>query len=87
MDHPVVFGDENNALAIYSYLQQNGVDAGVMVYPSVPVGKGRIRLFITSEHTIEQLDRVVEVVKMAAVKFNFDSLKKDFLTQKEKSHA
>ena len=84
---PVVFGDENNALAIYSYLQQNGVDAGVMVYPSVPVGKGRIRLFITSEHTIEQLDRVVEVVKMAAVKFNFDSLKKDFLTQKEKSHA
>jgi glycine C-acetyltransferase len=42
-----------------------------MNFPAVPKGMARIRLFITSEHTKEQIEKAVEVIFKAAEKFGF----------------
>jgi glycine C-acetyltransferase len=45
-------------------------DEGVMgtgiAFPTVPEGKARIRLILTSEHTREQLDRALEKLERVA---------------------
>jgi glycine C-acetyltransferase len=45
-------------------------DLGVMgtgiAFPTVPEGKARIRLILTSEHTKEQLDRALETLTRVA---------------------
>ena len=37
-------------------LLEAGVNVNAITYPSVPLGEERLRLFISSEHTIEQID-------------------------------
>ena len=66
---PVVYGDETRTLEISDFLQRNGVDGQPMNFPAVPKGMARIRLFITSEHTKEQIEKAVEVIFKAAEKF------------------
>jgi len=68
---PVVYGDETRTLEISDFLQRNGVDGQPMNFPAVPKGMARIRLFITSEHTKEQIEKAVEVIFKAAEKFGF----------------
>ena len=68
---PVVYYDETIALKLSDYLQRKGVDGGLMNFPAVPKGKARIRLFITSEHTKEQLERSSKIIIKAAEKFGF----------------
>ena len=45
-------------------------DEGVMgtgiAFPTVPEGKARIRLIVTSEHTRAQLDRALETLERVA---------------------
>ena len=45
-------------------------DQGVMgtgiAFPTVPEGKARIRLILTSEHTRDQLDRALETLERVA---------------------
>ena len=45
-------------------------DEGVMgtgiAFPTVPEGKARIRLILTSEHTRAQLDRALEIIVRVA---------------------
>ncbi len=47
-------------------------DAGVMAtgiaFPTVPEGKARVRLIMTSEHTRDQLDRALEILSTVARK-------------------
>ena len=42
-----------------------------MTFPAVSKNRSRIRAFVTSEHTKEQLDKVAEVILKAAKKYNF----------------
>jgi glycine C-acetyltransferase len=37
-----------------------------IAYPTVPEGKARIRLILTSEHTKAQLDRALETLERVA---------------------
>lgn len=68
---PIIFGSEKMALPLSNYLQYHGIDVSMMAYPSVPLNKARIRLFVTSEHTPAQLDRAAEILVQAARKFGF----------------
>ena len=41
-----------------------------IAFPTVPEGKARVRLIMTSEHTREQLDRALEILTGTARKMN-----------------
>jgi glycine C-acetyltransferase len=70
---PVQFGDERKAIPITDWLQRRGLDVGVLTFPAVASGEARLRLFVTSEHTPEQIDRAAARVIEAARHFGFDS--------------
>ena len=57
---PVMIGDENLTQAFSSALRQEGVYAKSIVFPTVPLGSGRIRNMPTAAHSYEQLDRAVK---------------------------
>ncbi|TPN89320.1 aminotransferase class I/II-fold pyridoxal phosphate-dependent enzyme [Aquimarina algicola] len=66
---PVIIGDEQKTIDASNYLKEKGVYIPVLVYPAAPKGAGRLRHFITSEHTKEQLEQTAKLVIEAAEKF------------------
>jgi glycine C-acetyltransferase len=68
---PVIYGDERLTFSLGDYLQKEGLDVSLMMYPAVPKRQARIRLFVTSEHTLEQLEEASRIIIHAAEKFNF----------------
>lgn len=57
---PVILGDENLTQQFSKRLNEEGVYAKSIVFPTVPLGTGRIRNMPTAAHTYEQLDEAVE---------------------------
>ena len=45
--------------------------SSLMMFPAVPKNVSRVRLFVTSEHTREQLDKCAEIILDAAEHFDF----------------
>jgi glycine C-acetyltransferase len=70
---PVVYGSERLTMAVSDFVQRNGLDSSVMQFPAVPKDASRMRLFVTSEHTTEQLDRAAEIIIRAAREFGFEA--------------
>jgi 7-keto-8-aminopelargonate synthetase-like enzyme len=68
---PVIYGNERLTFPIGDYLQKEGLDVSLMMYPAVPKKQARIRLFVTSEHTLDQLDLASEILLRSAEKFGF----------------
>jgi 7-keto-8-aminopelargonate synthetase-like enzyme len=68
---PVIFGDESLIVPLSDWLQRHGLDGSVMSFPAVPIDEARVRLFVTSEHTEEQLRRCAEIMTRAAMEFGF----------------
>jgi 7-keto-8-aminopelargonate synthetase-like enzyme len=68
---PVIFGADVNALPLFDWLQRHGLEGSIMLFPAVPKNEARVRLFVTSEHTPEQLDRCAEILLEAADQFGF----------------
>lgn len=68
---PVIFGSEQKTLELYHYVRSRGLDGSVMEFPAVPKGAARLRLFVTSEHTREQLDQAVAILLDTARRFQF----------------
>ncbi|WP_306358195.1 MULTISPECIES: aminotransferase class I/II-fold pyridoxal phosphate-dependent enzyme [unclassified Nocardia] len=66
---PVIVPGELRAGFVSATLLERGVYAGAISAPAVPAGKERLRFFITSEHTGEQLrstaDLLAEVLELA----------------------
>lgn len=60
---PVIIGDEAKTMEFSKKLLENGVFVSGIVFPTVPKGTGRVRCMISAAHTIDQLDRAVEVFK------------------------
>lgn len=58
---PVILGDERTAQEFSRRLMQEGVYAKAIVYPTVPLGSGRVRNMPTAAHTQEMLDEAVAV--------------------------
>jgi glycine C-acetyltransferase len=67
----VRYGDEEKTIPLMDMLQREGLDAGLMQFPAVPINEARIRLFVTSEHTTEQLDRAAAVITDVAGRLGF----------------
>ncbi|MFE3545673.1 aminotransferase class I/II-fold pyridoxal phosphate-dependent enzyme [Nocardia sp. NPDC059177] len=66
---PVLVPQEFRAGYVSARLLQHGIYAGAITAPAVPVGSERLRFFLTSEHTDDQLrhtaDQVADAVEAA----------------------
>ena len=63
---PVIVGEGRAAMDFSRALFDEGVMGTGIAFPTVPEGKARIRLIMTSEHTREQLDRALETLERVA---------------------
>ncbi|MCA9719205.1 MAG: aminotransferase class I/II-fold pyridoxal phosphate-dependent enzyme [Myxococcales bacterium] len=68
---PVMYGDDAITLRLNDHLQRRGLDASVMQFPAVPKNRGRIRMFVTSEHSEAQLREAADIIADAAREFGF----------------
>ncbi|MGH8547599.1 MAG: hypothetical protein ACRERU_03145 [Methylococcales bacterium] len=67
----MIYKTEKLTLSLNDYLQRHGLDTSIMQFPATPKNEGRIRIFVTSEHTQEQLDQAADIILDAAGKFGF----------------
>ena len=58
---PVSVGDSVRAVKLSNELFKAGVNVLPIIHPAVPEGMARLRFFITSEHTREQIDMAVDL--------------------------
>jgi glycine C-acetyltransferase len=63
---PVIIGEGRAAMEFSRALFDEGVMGTGIAFPTVPEGKARIRLIVTSEHTREQLGRALETLERVA---------------------
>jgi glycine C-acetyltransferase len=63
---PVIVGEGRAAMDFSRALFDEGVMGTGIAFPTVPEGKARIRLILTSEHTKGQLDRALETLERVA---------------------
>jgi glycine C-acetyltransferase len=67
---PVIVGEGRAAMEFSRALFEEGVMGTGIAFPTVPEGKARIRLIVTSEHTRENLDRALETLERVARRMN-----------------
>lgn len=67
---PVILGEGRAAMEFSRALFDQGVMGTGIAFPTVPEGKARVRLIVTSEHTRTQLDRAIEVLTSVARSMN-----------------
>ena len=63
---PVITGSSVSALQLSEKLFTRGINAQPILHPAVEEEKARVRFFITSEHTEEQIREAVEKVAQSA---------------------
>ena len=63
---PLIIGDGRQTMDFSRALFDEGVMGTGIAFPTVPEGKARIRLILTSEHTREQLDQALETLERVA---------------------
>jgi len=63
---PIMVGDAAKAHDFSRALFEEGVFATGIGYPTVPIGKARVRTIVTATHTRGQLDRAVEILARVA---------------------
>jgi len=57
---PLILGAEKKTMMCYKHLFENGFFACVVTHPAVPLGKARLRLIMTCDHTKEDVDRFLK---------------------------
>jgi glycine C-acetyltransferase len=60
---PVIVGEGRTAMEFSRALFDQGVMGTGIAFPTVPEGKARIRLIVTSEHSRGQLDQALETLE------------------------
>lgn len=61
---PILCGSSRNAVQMASDLQAKRINVQPIIYPAVPDNQARLRFFISSAHTIEQISRTIkELIK------------------------
>ena len=58
---PVIIGNEQEALAVSAWLEENSVLATALRPPTVEQGQSRIRLTLTALHTRRDVERVIDI--------------------------
>ena len=59
---PVIVGSSSRAILVSQMLLERGINARPILYPAVRESGARVRFFITSEHSEEQIAQAVEAV-------------------------
>jgi glycine C-acetyltransferase len=59
---PVMIGDESKTMAFSKALLQHGVYVSGIVFPTVPLGYGRIRIMVSALHEKKDLDQAVDIL-------------------------
>ncbi|MFF0613818.1 type I polyketide synthase [Nocardia tengchongensis] len=59
---PCIVGDSMKTLALSNALLHRGINANPILYPAVPEDKARLRFFITTCHTEEQIRSTVKIL-------------------------
>jgi 8-amino-7-oxononanoate synthase len=59
---PVIVGPEAETMALAAYLEENGILASGIRFPTVPASMARIRLAISAAHTWEQIRHLASVI-------------------------
>ncbi|MEM9047279.1 MAG: aminotransferase class I/II-fold pyridoxal phosphate-dependent enzyme [Pseudomonadota bacterium] len=62
---PIIIGDSFRTAMIADDILRDGVNALPIIAPAVPDKQARLRFFLTSEHTGDQIDRAVAVTAAA----------------------
>jgi len=65
---PIILGDGRRTMDFSRELFFQGLMATGIAFPTVPEGKARIRIIMTSEHTREQLDQALDILLTTAKK-------------------
>lgn len=60
---PLFVYDEAKTVEFSQRLLENGVFVSPIVFPTVPVGLGRLRIMISATHTKEQLDQALTIIE------------------------
>ena len=63
---PIIVGDGRATMNFSRELFDHGLMATGIAFPTVPQGKARVRLIMTSEHTREQLDQALDILTTTA---------------------
>jgi glycine C-acetyltransferase len=67
---PVMIGNEGKTMEFSKALLEAGVYVSGIVFPTVPKGKGRLRVMISAGHTREDLDFAIEQFEKVGKKLN-----------------
>ncbi len=59
---PIILGNSIHSLKLSNGMFRRGVNVQPIMYPAVEESAARLRFFITSEHTDEQIDYTIEVL-------------------------
>ncbi|HBN34128.1 MAG TPA: 2-amino-3-ketobutyrate CoA ligase [Parabacteroides distasonis] len=62
---PIMIRDNERAMKIAEFLYQNGVFVNPILYPAVPKKQSRLRMSVLAVHTIEQLDKTLNLLEWA----------------------
>jgi 8-amino-7-oxononanoate synthase len=60
---PIIIGDESDALSLSAHLENCGILAIAIRPPTVPAHTARIRLSLSSAHTDEQIEKLLQAVR------------------------
>lgn len=67
---PVILGDENATQKFAQRLIEEGVYVKPIVYPTVPLGTGRVRNMPNAAHTKEMLDKAIAIYEKVGKELN-----------------
>jgi glycine C-acetyltransferase len=67
---PCIIGDEKTTQQFSKRLNEEGVYAKSIVFPTVPRGTGRVRNMPTAAHTREMLDKALEIYEKVGKEMN-----------------
>lgn len=59
---PIIVGNSVSAVALSQKLFERGVNVQPIIHPAVPERAARLRFFLTSEHTDEQIHATIEAI-------------------------
>lgn len=60
---PIIVGSSTRAAKIVNRLFERGISSSLIIYPGVPINSARLRFFVTSEHTADEIRSTVRAVK------------------------
>jgi 7-keto-8-aminopelargonate synthetase-like enzyme len=63
---PVIIGDENRAVATSAALREQGIFVPAIRYPTVARGAARLRVTVTANHTIEEINSLATTLNEIA---------------------